>query len=118
MRPTTCCPGKCILEGLEEEVADHALCLGHQGIEGVRMGKVRIASALKGQQAHLRAIAVRDDEVMVKGERGERFDRRDHVLLLHFGERSLSSLQERIPTQGRRRLSFGPRIRIGQALPP
>jgi hypothetical protein len=56
------------------------------------MGETRIARALQGQQAHLRAIAVRDDEVMVTGERGKRIDRRDHMLLLQLGDRSLSPL--------------------------
>ena len=100
MRPTICCPGKCILEGLEEEVADHALRLGDEGIEWIGMGEVRIARALEGQQADLRAIAVRNDEVMVKGERCKRLDCRNDVLLLELGERGLASFQERVASQG------------------
>jgi hypothetical protein len=55
------------------------------------MGEIRIPGAFKGQQAHLRTVSVRDDEVMVTGERGECFDGRNDVLLLEFSDWGLAS---------------------------
>jgi hypothetical protein len=41
---------------------------------------------------------MRNDEVMVKGEWGERVDRRDDMLLLDVSDWGLASFQERITT--------------------
>ena len=62
-------PGKRVLEGLEEPVANHALCLGTENVEGVGAGQRRITGALDCQDANLRSIAVGDDELMVKCQR-------------------------------------------------
>jgi hypothetical protein len=87
-------------ESLEQEVADHSLCFGHQGVEGVRMGEGGIPGAFQRQEANLGSIAVRDDQVVVEGERGQSFHSRDYVLLLNLGSRCFAALEECIAAQG------------------
>lgn len=52
---------KGVLQSLQQEVTDHALCLGHEGVEGVGEGEIGVPGALECQQTDLGAIAVGDD---------------------------------------------------------
>ena len=49
---------------LLDEVADHALRLGTQHVERVGLDLL-VAAALQRQQAHLGAVAVRDDQLVL-----------------------------------------------------
>ena len=91
---------KGVFQGLQQEVTDHALCLGHEGVEGVGEGEVGVPGALECQQAYLGAIAVGDDQVVIEGEGGKGLDGRDDVRLLPRRKRNLTSLHEGVPTQG------------------
>ena len=90
--------GEGVLERLEEEVADHPLGLGAQDIQGIGTGEHGIGGALVGQEAHLGAVAVGDDELVVGRQTGQGGDGHGHVALLDLGDRDLALLEERIAT--------------------
>ena len=63
-----------VAELLLDEVADHALGLGAQDVERVRVD-VLVGRRLEREQADLRAVPVRQDELMLGGEWRERLGR-------------------------------------------
>ena len=68
-------PGRCVLHRLQQPVADHSLGLRAEDVERVRRGQVRVGGALQGQHPHLGAVAVGDDQLVLRGQRGQRLDR-------------------------------------------
>ena len=90
-----------VLERLDQPVPDHALGLGTQHVERVGAGQRRVAGALQRQQPDLRAIAVRDDHLVVVQQRLERGGGAGHVRLLDVAVGPLAALQQRIAAQGR-----------------
>ena len=62
--------GKEVAELLLDEVADHALRLGAEDVERVRVD-LGVGRALQGEQPDLGAVAVRDDELVITCHAGE-----------------------------------------------
>ncbi len=77
--------GQDVVEALGQPVADQPLCLGTQRVERERPGEQWVGGGLHRQDTDLGTVAVRDDHLVVAGERGERFDRPDHVATLRLG---------------------------------
>src|SRR5581483_1029312 len=86
-------------ERLREEVADHPLALRAEDVERVRRD-LGVGVGLEREESHLRAVAVRDHELVPLGERRQRRDCLADVGLLDGGLRALPAPQERIPSQG------------------
>ena len=69
--------GDRLLEGHEvpelllDEVVDHALSLGPEDVEGIAGVTVGVARGLEREEADLRSVAVRDDELVGGRDRGE-----------------------------------------------
>jgi len=85
---------------LLEPVADEPLRLGDQGVEGIGAGQRVVVTALEGQQADLRAVAVGDDDVVGGGRRRQGRRRLGDVLELHGGVRRLASPEQGVATEG------------------
>ena len=84
---------------LLDDVADHPLGLRAEDVERVRLD-ARVGRLLEGEEPHLRAVAVRDDDLVVVGDRRERLAGPLHVGPLVLGRHRLSALQEGVPAQG------------------
>ena len=92
--------GQGVLERLEEPVADHALGLGPQDVEGVGVGERGVLGALQGQQPDLGAVAVGDDQIVIAGQRGQGVGRGGDVVLLDLGVGGLAPLEQGVAAQG------------------
>ena len=83
---------------LLDEVADHALGSRVQDVQGVRLGAA-VGLGLQGQQAHLRSVAVHDDEVVLRGQRCHRLGRGPDVAPLYRRGHRVRTPQQCIPAQ-------------------
>jgi hypothetical protein len=79
-------------ELLVEQVPDHALALGAEHVERIRLD-LGIGLALEGEQPDLRPVAVRHDHLVLGGQLGERLDGGRDVLALGGGVCRLAALQ-------------------------
>jgi len=70
-------------KGLKKPVADHALGLGSDDVEGVGLGQLRVVRALHGEEANLWTVAVGDDEFVVAGHVRQLRDGVLYVMTLH-----------------------------------
>jgi hypothetical protein len=86
-------------ELLLEDVADHPLGLRVEHVERVRRG-LGARLVLEGEQPHLRAVPVRDDELVVAGDLGERFGGDLGVRALHGSVERFAPLQQRVAPEG------------------
>lgn len=82
-------------ELLFDEVADHALGLGTEDVERVG-GDIVVAGRLQRQQPDLRAVAVRNHQLMVDGHRRKCLACGLHVRPLTLDGHGLTSLLKRI----------------------
>ena len=83
---------------LLDEVADHALGSRVQDVQGVGFGS-SVGLGLQGQQAHLRSVAVHDDEAVLRGQRCERLRRDPDVAPLYRGGHRVGTPQQCVPAQ-------------------
>ena len=90
--------GSSFRKRLVEEIADHPLGLGPEHIERVRP-HVRVGLGLEGEEAHLRAVAVRDDEAMRGVERRDCLRRVADVGLLMRGLGRLAAAQQGVAAE-------------------
>jgi hypothetical protein len=58
------------------------------------MGELRVTRALERQQPDLGSVAVGDHQVVISGQRGQSLNGDEDVLLLNFGERYFTALQQ------------------------
>ncbi len=79
-------------------IADHPLGLGPEDVERVRLD-VLVGGALQCEQADLRPVAVRDDELVVAGDPGEGARGDPDVRALVAGGHWLTPLQEGVTTE-------------------
>ena len=89
---------KQVSELLLDQVADHALGLGAEQVERVRLDLL-VGRALEGEQADLRPVAVRDHELVLERERGERLAGSPRVRALVLGRERLASPEQRVPAE-------------------
>ena len=85
-------------ELLLEQIADHALALGAEHVERVRRD-LRICLALECEQPDLRPVAVRDDDLVLGRELGERLDGGRYVVALHRSVGRLTALEQCVPSE-------------------
>jgi hypothetical protein len=71
-------------EFLLDEIADHALGTRVQDVQRVRL-RPGVRLGLQRQQAHLRAVAVRDHDAVLGDQRRDRLGRDLDVPALHLG---------------------------------
>jgi len=83
-----------VVQALGQPVADHPLCLGDERVQWVGAGQGQVVLALQGEHADLRAVAVADEQLVVRGERGEGPGGRLDVLDLDDGVGLLAASQE------------------------
>ena len=83
---------------LLDHVADHALGLGAEDVERIGLDLL-VRGALEGEQADLRAVAVRDDQLVLVGDRGQLLGRDAHVRALLLGGHRLAALEQRVAAQ-------------------
>ncbi len=88
-----------VLDRLQQPVADHALSLGAEHIERIRAGQQRVLRALHGQQADLGAVAVREHQLVLAGQRHQGLHRLPDVRLLGGGVGPLTAFQQRVTAQ-------------------
>ena len=81
-------------ERLYEPVADHALCLRTEHVEGERVVEHGVVRALERQHPDLGSVAVGDDDLVSLADSGQLFHRVDDVVLLNLGGGLLAPLQE------------------------
>ena len=62
--------GELVLQRLDEQVADHSLALCAEHVEGIRQNAL-VRIGFECEQADLRAVAVRDHELMTRRDSGE-----------------------------------------------
>ena len=86
-----------VLEGLEEPVPDHALGLGSQNVQRVRVGQRRVSSAFQGQQPDLGAVSMGDDQCVLSGQGGQGPYSRLDVVGLDLRIRWFAPLEEGVP---------------------
>ena len=84
---------------LLDQVADHALGLGAEDVERVGLDLL-VGGALERQQADLRPVAVRDHELVLRGDRRERLGGNAHVGALVLGGHRLPAAQQRVAAEG------------------
>ena len=63
--------GQQVAELLLDEIADHSLRLGAEDVQGVRLDLL-VGGRLQGEEADLGTVAVRQHELVMLGDRGER----------------------------------------------
>ena len=93
-------PRQGVAERLEEEVADHALGLGSHDVEWIGTWQIGIEGALVDQEAHLGAVAVCDDQIVVVGHLREGRDGHGDVVLLDPGQGGLTPFEQCVATDG------------------
>ena len=93
-------PGQAVLHRLEQPVADHPLRLRAEDVERVRRREVRVRGTLQRQHTDLGAVAVGDDELVLRRERCQRLDGASYVRFLHLGIGPLPALEQRVPAEG------------------
>ena len=91
--------GELVPQALLEEVADHALALGAENVERVG-ADAGVGLALEGEEPDLRAVPVRDDDVVSPGELGHGPHGDADVPLLDRGLGGLTAPEQRVPTEG------------------
>ena len=91
--------GQEVAELLLEDVADHALGLGAQHVQGVGLD-LGVGGGLERQQPHLGPVAVRQDQLVLARHRRQRRGGRLHVAPLRLGGHRLAPLQQRVAAQG------------------
>jgi len=89
-----------VLQRLQQPVADHALRHGPEGVERVGLAQLGVVGGLEGEDAHLRSVAVGDDDLVVLGERRERLHGAVDVVALGLGVGLLSPLEQGISAEG------------------
>src|SRR5581483_856597 len=87
-----------VLQRVGEEVADHALRLGNEHVERVR-SDVAVGLAFEREQSDLRAVAVRDHELVVGCGRGERGGGGEDVAPLDLRLRRLAAAKQRVAAE-------------------
>ena len=90
--------GQLVAELLLDDVADHPVRLGAEDVERID-GHVRVRGALEGEETDLRAVPVRDDELVLERERRESLAGRPCVRPLVLRRERLTAAQERIATE-------------------
>ena len=85
---------------LLEQVADHALGLGAEHVERIRLDPL-VGLALERQQAHLGPVSVGDDDVVLGRQRGDRLDRGADVAALGGHVRGLAAAEQRVASERR-----------------
>ena len=86
-------PTEPVLQLLLDHVADHALRLGAQHVE--REGTGTGVCRLQGEQAHLRPVAMGDDELVTLGDQNsQRLRRAAHIGALRHCVHRLTALEE------------------------
>ena len=88
-----------VFQLLDQHVADHALGLGAQHIQGIG-GDLGVGAVLQGQQADLRAVAVHQHHVVLLGDPGDGLGGGGYVLALDVGFKGLATTEQGIATQG------------------
>ena len=83
---------------LLDEVADHALGLGAEHVERIGLD-VLVGGALQREQADLRAVAVRDDELVVAGDPRESARGDPDVRALVAGGHRLAPLEQGVAAE-------------------
>lgn len=83
-----------VSQGLCKPVADHSLGLCPEDVERIATRESLVGVAFDGEQTHLRPVAVRDNESVVSGERCERLDGPQDVVLLNLGVGTLAPLEQ------------------------
>ena len=91
--------GQEIPELLLDEVADHSFGLGAEDVEREVRG-VEPALGLKGEEADLGAVPVRDDELVLPREGRERHRCPAHVRALPLGRHRFAAAKQGIPPEG------------------
>jgi hypothetical protein len=91
--------GQPVSDRLLEQVTDHALRLGPQHVQRVRLD-LGVGLRLQRQQADLGSVAMGDDELVLSCQLGQRLGRQGDVDLLGAGLGSLPSAEQRVPTEG------------------
>ena len=91
--------GQQVAQLLLDEVADHALRLCAEDVERVRLDLL-VRRALQSEQAYLRAVAVRDDQLVLERERGQRLGGDPDVGALVLGGHRLAAAEQRVAAQG------------------
>jgi hypothetical protein len=85
---------------MPRRVSDHALRLRAEDGERVGAGQQRVALALEGEHADLRAVAVADDQLVPPGQRGEGLRGRPDVLQLDSSVGFVAVLEQRVAAEG------------------
>ena len=83
---------------LLDEIADHALGLGAEHVQRVRLDLL-VRGALQGQQTDLGSVAVADHEFVVARQWRERYTGREDVGPLVGGGHGFAPPQQRVASQ-------------------
>jgi hypothetical protein len=92
--------GEGVAQLLLEQVADHPLALGSEHVERVG-GDLGVGERLEGEQPHLRAVPVRDHELVLPPERRQRLHRTHDVAALDVGLQRLPAPEQGVPAERR-----------------
>jgi hypothetical protein len=87
-----------VAELLLYQVADHPLGLRAQQVERVRVD-LGVGRALQREQADLWPVPVRDDELVLEGDRRQGLARHAGVRTLVLRRRRLAAPEERVPPE-------------------
>ena len=87
-----------VAERLLEQVADHALALRAEHVEGVGRD-LGVGGGLQCEQAHLGPVAVRDDQLVLTGQLGEAASGFRDVAALKLRLRRLAASQQRVAAE-------------------
>ena len=90
--------GEAVPQLLLHQVADHPLGLGPQHVQR-RVGHLLVGRLLQGQQTDLRAVAVRDDQLVALGDRRQAIAGHPNVLPLVLDRHRLTPAQQGISAQ-------------------
>ena len=88
--------GEQVAQFLLDHVADHPLGLGTEHVEGICL-HLLVRGALQGEQSDLRAVAVANHQLMLIGDRRQRFGGDADVATLVLGGHRLSSRRSALP---------------------
>ena len=85
---------------LQQPVPDQALRLGDQGVERIGTRQCCVRLTLERQDTDLRAVAVGDDDAVLRDERSQGLRGTPDVMLLDVGVRLFATLEQGVATQG------------------
>jgi hypothetical protein len=91
--------GQGVHQLLFDQVPDHAFGFCAQHVERPRRGWV-VGRPLQGQQADLRSVAVRHDDLVIAGQVRQRRCRDPNIRVLRLRRHRLSALQQGVSAKG------------------